>query len=154
MARALILAFLAIFASASLWAQQPQGRAPATGPSASASAIPRWSKIYVDPMPDSFDTYMKAAIREKNVPVVVVSQLDQADFELFGTSTSKKAGAAKIIILGSWHSSEAASIQVLNLAEKTVVFAYSYRNWNSPHGKKSSAEACAKHLKEKIESSK
>jgi hypothetical protein len=35
-----------------------------------------------------------------------------------------------------------------------VVFAYSVNKKNSAHGKKTTAEACAKHLKEKIESRK
>jgi hypothetical protein len=56
--------------------------------------------------------------------------------------------------MGSWHSRESASIKIANLKTGTVAFAYSYNNDNSAHGKKSSAESCAKHLKEKIESKK
>jgi len=32
------------------------------------------------------------------------------------------------------------------------VYAYSYNNTNSAHGKRTAAESCAKHLKEKVES--
>ena len=56
--------------------------------------------------------------------------------------------------MGSWHSRESASIKVANLKSGVIAFAYSYNTDNSAHGKKSSAESCAKHLKEKIESGK
>jgi hypothetical protein len=52
----------------------------------------------------------------------------------------------------NWQSNEQASIQVENLRTSEVVFAYSVNKPSSAHGKKSTAEACAKHLKEKIES--
>jgi hypothetical protein len=52
----------------------------------------------------------------------------------------------------NWQSNEQASIQVANLKTSEIVFAYSANKQNSAHGKKSTAEACAKHLKEKIES--
>jgi curli biogenesis system outer membrane secretion channel CsgG len=50
-----------------------------------------------------------------------------------------------------WRSNEQASIQIVNLKTSEVVFAYSVNKVSSAHGKKSSAEACAKHLKEKID---
>jgi len=134
-------------------AAEPSQSSEASVPEASV-VIPRGAKFYVDPMPDSFDEYMKKAIEAKKVPVTLVDDLEQAEFELSGTSESKKAGAAKIIILGSWHSAESASIKVVNRRQKAVVFAYSFNTSNSSHGKKSSAESCAKHLKAKIESGK
>lgn len=51
-----------------------------------------------------------------------------------------------------WRSNEQASIQITNMKTSEVVFADSVNKMSSAHGKKSSAEACAKHLKEKIES--
>jgi hypothetical protein len=48
----------------------------------------------------------------------------------------------------------AGDIQVANLKTSEIVFAYSANKQSSAHGKKSTAEACAKHLKEKIESKK
>jgi len=55
-----------------------------------------------------------------------------------------------MIFMGSWHSREEASINVANVKTGEIVFAYSAHKENSAHGKKSSAEACAKHLKEKM----
>ena len=123
-------------------------------PAEESMAIPKDAKIFVASMPDNFEQDVKAAITAKKVPVTVVDNRDQADFEITGYSESQKAGAAKAIIMGSWHSRETASIKVANLKSGVIAFAYSYHTDNSAHGKKSSAESCAKHLKEKIESGK
>lgn len=121
---------------------------------ASSMVIPPSAKLFVAPMPDKFDEFIRAAIENKKVPVVVVANRDEADFELTGYSETQKASTAKKLITGSWHSRESASIKVANLKTSEIVFAYSYNTDNSAHGKKSSAESCAKHLKEKIESRK
>jgi hypothetical protein len=71
-------------------------------------------------------------------------------YEITGVAASRKASAAKKIIVGSWHSREEASIQVTDLKSGVVVFAYSYATSNSAHGKQTSAESCAKHLKQAI----
>ena len=117
-------------------------------------AIPAGSKIFISSMKDDFDKDLIAAIQAKKVPVEVVSEKETADFEISGTSESKKAGAAKILIMGSWHSSEQASITITNLKSGESVWAYSVNKSDSAHGMRSTAEACAKHLKEKIESKK
>lgn len=117
---------------------------------AAARTIPKGSKVYIAPM-GGFRTYLKTALKKKRVPVQVVDKKADADYEITGTATSQKAGVAKILITGSWHSREEASIQVTDLKTGVIVFAYSYDNTNSFHGKRSSAESCAKHLKLKIE---
>ena len=111
--------------------------------------IPAGSKIYVAPM-EGFETYLIAALDKKKVPVVVVADKSKADFEITGTSESNKAGWAKIVFAGSLHSSEQAGINVSNLKTGEVVFAYAVNKGNSAHGKQSTAEACAKHLKDKV----
>jgi hypothetical protein len=115
-----------------------------------AGQIPSGAKVFIAPMPNGFDTYLKAAIEKKKLPVVVVADKSTAQFEIAGTSESQKAGAAKIILMGNWHSTEDASIQVANLASGEVVFAYSVHEQSSNRGRQSAAESCAKHLKEKI----
>src|SRR5688572_22916305 len=108
-------------------------------------------KVFVHPMTDGFDSYFKSALTKKRVPVVVVDTRDAADLEIKGTSETQKAGAAKKIFMGSWHSDEQASISVTSVQSGEVVFGYSVNEKNSAHGKRSTAEACAKHLKEAIE---
>lgn len=112
--------------------------------------IPAGSKVFIAPM-DGFETLLKDAMAKKKVPLEIVEDRSQADFEITGKSETQKASTAKKIIMGSWHSREEASINVTNLKTSEVVYAYAYHNPNSAHGKKTSAESCAKHLKEKVE---
>jgi hypothetical protein len=119
-----------------------------------AKVIPAGAKVFINPMADGFETNLADALKSKKVPVEIVTEKDKADFEITGTSESKKAGAAKILITGSWRSREQASITVTNLKSGEAVWAYSVNKSDSAHGKRSTAEACAKHLKEKIESKK
>jgi hypothetical protein len=113
--------------------------------------IPKGAKVFVAPIAGGYDTYLKDAIAKKKVPVEVVASRDQADYEITGTSESQKASTAKKVILGNWHSREEASITVSNIKSSEVVWAYSVHEEASTHGQKSSAEACAKHLKDAIE---
>jgi hypothetical protein len=116
--------------------------------------IPPGSKTFINPMEDGFHEYLKAALQAKKVPLVVVDDKESADFVISGHSETEKASTAKKIIMWNWHSNEQASIQVENHKTSEIVFAYSVNKQSSAHGKKSTAEACAKHLKEKIESKK
>ena len=117
---------------------------------AGTSTIPPGSKVFVAPMA-GFETYLIAALDKKKVPLLVVNDKSLADFEINGASESQKAGWAKIAFTGSIHSSEEASINVSNLKTGAIAFAYAVSKGNSVHGKQSAAEACAKHLKEKME---
>jgi len=97
---------------------------------------------------EGFETFLKAAIVNKNVAINLAEDRSKAEFEITGAAESKKAGAAKKIIMGSFHSTEDASIKVTDLKSGEVVYAYSVHEENSNHGKQSSAESCAKHLKD------
>jgi histidyl-tRNA synthetase len=127
---------------------------PASGQVAASKVLPSGAKVYIAPMPDGFDEFLKAAIEKKKVPVELVSDKDKAEFQITGQAETQKASTAKKVIMWDWRSNEQASIQVGNLQTGEVVFAYSVNKVSSAHGKKSSAEACAKHIKEKIESQK
>jgi cellobiose-specific phosphotransferase system component IIB len=108
------------------------------------------SKVFLAPM-GGFEDELKTAIQKKKVPVVLVTDKDQADYEIAGTSETEKAGVAKKVVMWNWHSNEQASITVTEHKSGEVVFAYSVNKQSSAHGKRSTAEACAKHLKEQIE---
>jgi len=112
--------------------------------------IPANSKVFLAPM-GGFEEDLKAAIQSKKVPVVLVTDKDQADYEIAGTSDTEKASTAKKVVMWNWHSNEQASITVSDRKSGEVVFAYSVNKKSSAHGKRSTAEACAKHLKEQIE---
>ena len=120
----------------------------------STTAIPAGARVFIAPMEDGFADYLKAALTSKKVPLTVVNDKSQAQFEITGHSETEKASVAKKAIMLNWHSNEQASIQVTNVETSAVVFAYSVNKNSSAHGKQSTAEACAKHLKDKIESRK
>ncbi len=112
------------------------------------STLKPGAKVYIASMPDSFDTYLKSAIEKKKVPVTIVDSKESAEFEITGVSETQKAGKAKKIIMLDWRSTEQASISIADLKSGVVVFAYSVNKQSSAHGKQSTAEACAKHIKE------
>jgi hypothetical protein len=157
--RVLILAVLVALAVSGLWSQQPAQSQQPEEPKQTQQTLPinqkiaAGSKVYIASM-DGFETYLKAAIVKKHVALELVEQREKADYELTGVSESKKAGAAKILIMGSIHSREEASIRMTNIKSGEVVYAYSVHKENSAHGKQSTAEACAKHLKDEAVSAK
>jgi hypothetical protein len=113
------------------------------------TTIPRNAKVYIAPM-DGFETYLAAALRKKEVPLVITTDRDAADFEITGTHSKKNAGWAKTIFISP--SPEAtASMQVVNLKTKVVVYADSSHRTTASRGERSTAEKLAKYLKKKIE---
>jgi len=116
-----------------------------------AKKIPAHSKIFLAPM-GGFEQDLKTAIEKKKLPVELVPDRDKADFEITGTSETDKAGTAKKVNLLNWHSNEQAIITITEIKTGTVVYAYSVNKQSSAHGKRSTAEACAKHLKDQIAS--
>jgi hypothetical protein len=111
--------------------------------------IPAGSKVFLEPM-GGFETYLKAAMAKKKVPLQIVDDKAQADFIITGHSDSEKASTAKKVIMGNWHSNEDASINVSDVKTGAVVFAYEANKQSSAHGEQSTAEACAKHLKDQM----
>jgi hypothetical protein len=114
--------------------------------------IRRNAKVFVTPMESGFDNFVIAGLQKKEVPLVVVTNRDKADYEIAGVSDSEKAGWAKMLFLGSQQSKEQASIKVIDLKTNEIVFGYSVHKGNSYRGRQSAGEACAKHIKEVIAS--
>jgi hypothetical protein len=113
--------------------------------------IPRGARVYIGSIEGGYDIYLSAAMHKKEVPVVIVTDKSKADFEMSGVTESDKAGWAKIVFWGNTSSAEQASVKMVNLKTGTVVWGYNVNKGSSVRGKQSSSEACAKHLKEKIE---
>jgi hypothetical protein len=113
--------------------------------------IPSGSKVFIEPIEGGYDIYLAAALHNKKVPIVIVTDKAKAEFELSGVTESEKAGWAKIVFWGNTNTREQASVKMVNLKTGTVVWGYNVNKGNSARGKQSSAESCAKHLKEKIE---
>jgi hypothetical protein len=153
MKRSLVVASLSlcaiiVFGTCLTAVAQEQNSATVVAPA--DTRIPRNSKIYIAPM-DGFETYLAAAIRKKEVPVVMVTEREQADFEITGTHDKKKAGWAKTIFMGDSRDTATASMQVVNLKTKVVVYADSSHRNSANRGERSTAEKLAKYLKKKIE---
>ena len=117
----------------------------------SSKAIERSSRVYVASMEGGFDTFLVAALVKKQVPVTVVTDRAKADYEITGIAESEKAGWAKMLFMNSEQSRELASIKVVELKTGDVVYGYAVHKGNSYRGKQSAAEACAKHMKDKID---
>ena len=125
-----------------------------------ARLIPRNSKVYIAPMisedatkpqAQGFESYLAAALRKKDVPLIIVADRSQADFAIEGTADQKGAGLAKKIILGDFRKSTSASMTVTNLRTGVVAYADSSDRASANRGLRSSAEKLAKYLKRKIE---
>jgi len=125
-----------------------------------ARLIPRNSKVYIAPMisedpkesqSQGFETYLAAALRKKDVPLLIVANQSQADFIIEGTADKKAAGLAKKLLLGDFRKSTSASMSVTNLRTGVVAYADSSDRSSANRGLRSSAEKLAKYLKKKIE---
>jgi hypothetical protein len=160
---ALTLMFLLAFSTLALAQDKPDAKttAPAQTMSAAdkfeAERIPRNSKIYIahflaeGEKDTGFSGYLAAAIRKKNVPVILVNDDKDADFVISGSADQKGAGAVKKIFLGDFRKTTSASIVVTNTRTGVVAFADSSHRDSANRGMRSSAEKLAKYLKKKIE---
>ncbi|HJZ66470.1 MAG TPA: hypothetical protein VKD70_19245 [Candidatus Acidoferrum sp.] len=121
--------------------------APSAAPS-TAEVLP--NSVFIAPM-NGFENYLAAALEKKKVPITVVADQSRAAYVITGTSEEKKPGAMKMLVFGQIHADNAASIQMVDQRTGAVVFAYAVNKKNTLHGDQTTAEACAKHLKEKLE---
>jgi len=123
-----------------------------------ANLIPLNSKIFIAEFKsedterpvEGFESYMAAAMRKKGVPVILVADRSQADFEIAGSADKKAAGFAKKWLLGDFRRSTSASLTVTNLHTGVVAYADSSDRASANRGLRSSAEKLAKYLKKKM----
>jgi len=142
---AIVFAFAAVAQTS-----QPQNSGAPGVPWPADNRIPRNSKVYIEYM-GGFETYLAAAFRKKEVPLVMVTDPGLADFTISGTHETKNAGWAKTIFMGDARSSASASMQVVNVRTNVIVYADSSHRWSANRGERSTAEKLAKYLKKKIE---
>jgi len=116
----------------------------------SKEKIPNGSRVYIAPL-NGYESFLVAAVVKKETPIVVVNSREKADYEITGVSETVQAGWAKMLFMGSQQSNEQASIVMTNLKSGVAVWGYNVNKTNSYKGKQSSSEACAKHLRARIE---
>lgn len=125
--------------------------------------------IYIEPM-DGYETYLSAAIVKKHVPLVIVADKDKSEFTITSSVSQRVPNAPAIVINntngqnnsgphsgyptpGSFGSTNA-SISVIDNRSSQITFAYAVGKSRNTNQLQSTAEACAKHLKEFIEKKK
>jgi hypothetical protein len=138
-------------------AAKPEQAAPPDVPAvppepvtAASMRITPGATVFIEPM-NGFGTYILAAFRKKNVELIPVASAEQAHYIISGVSDEKKAGFAKMFVMGDIHSDNEASIQMADRRTGAIVFAYSVNKKSTWHGDQTTAEACAKHLKSMME---
>ncbi len=100
-------------------------------PGPEANPVPAGSKIYLKAA-NGFDTQLSTALRKDKVPVVLVTEKSNADFELSGFADRD------------------AKLTLLNLKTGAVVFAVAVNKKGAKHGPQGMAEACARRLQEAV----
>ncbi len=146
MVRGLLLSLA--LAAPPAFAQTP---APAPNPALTdvgRNQIRGGAAVFIEPM-DGFDTSLSAALLKKKVPLLVVDDRSKADYVISGASHIENAGWAKTIFISPNPHAEA-SIKMNDARTGALLFAYSVDKPNAARGNQSTAEACAKHLKEAI----
>src|SRR5581483_10374814 len=107
---------------------------------------PHTANVYIDSI-GGFGTHLAAAFQAKAVPLTIVADRRQADFEISGAAESREASLSQSILINQGGSRERASVNLINLKTGKVVFAYAYDRGYALFGKRSAAEACAKLLR-------
>ena len=113
-------------------------------------------KIYIAPM-QGFETYLAAAFTKKTVPATAIQNSDGADFVLQATpvqqnaeSTGSKIARCLFAYCAGINGTNNVSVQLIDVKTNSMVWAYSVKKQGSANFQ-SSAEACAKHLKNWLE---
>lgn len=110
--------------------------------------VPAGSNIFVDSN-NGFDTFILAALQNKQVQLHLVSSLDKADYILDSSLFHNSEAIATPDFAKAGRTSEAAFKLTAKSGE--IVWAYAVSKGIFSRGKQSVAEACAKHLKEIVQ---
>jgi hypothetical protein len=136
-----------------------------------ASKIRSGSTVYIEPM-DGYETYLAAALTKKHVPLIAVADRSKAEYVITGTVGHRTPAQPAVVVNNTNNSggnsafengmqraaerqaargSTSASISVIDAQSSQIVFAYAVGKSGNTNQIQSTAEACAKHLKEFIE---
>lgn len=113
-------------------------------------------KIYIAPQ-GGFESYLAGAFTKKNVPAQMVQTEEGADYilnpapvEQKPESAGSKIARCMFAYCAGIEGTQTASVTLIDTQTKAVVWAYNVRKGGSSNFQ-SSAEACAKHLKNWLE---
>ena len=115
-----------------------------------------YPKIYIAP-DNGFESYLAGAFTKKSVPAQMVQTEEAADYilkpapvEQKPESTGGKIARCMFAYCAGIEGSQTASVTLIDAKTKAVVWAYNVKKGGSSNFQ-SSAEACAKHLKQWLE---
>ncbi len=108
------------------------------------------AKVFIVPN-QGFQNELSAAFLKKHTPVTVMANESGAAYRIETSFTSKKGSTARAIFTHVSGAETTASMRVVDVKTGDVVFAYSVRKGERTN-QQSDAEACAKHLKQFVES--
>jgi hypothetical protein len=115
-----------------------------------------YPKIYIAPQ-NGYESYLAGAFTKKNVPAQIVQTGEASDYILKAApveqkpeSTGGKIARCMFAYCAGIEGSQTASVTLVDTKTNTVVWAYNVKKGGSSNFQ-SSAEACAKHLKEWLE---
>lgn len=103
---------------------------PTGQPVPAANRITAGATVFIAPQ-NGFQKYLAAALQKKNVPLVAVSSPEHATYILKSVSAS--------------------SVQLIDQRTGAIVFSYAPGKNSNVRGQQTTAEACARHLKDQIE---
>ena len=124
---------------------------------AQALEVKAGSTVYIEPM-NGYEGYLAAALLKKHVPLVVVTDKAKADY-IIASSLDSREGDKPLVVVGNSMprrrdlGETSANIRVIDAKTSAVVFSYTSSK-NSADNFQSTAEGCAKHLREFIEKKK
>ncbi len=108
------------------------------------------SKVYVKPTKDDFDRYLMAEIQKEELPIVLVTKRETAEFEITVTSHSNKTEVSQSSILPDEEPYDDETISIINLKTGGIIFSDTVYDRRSRRGYKYTAEICVKHLRKVI----
>jgi hypothetical protein len=115
-----------------------------------------YTKIYIAP-DNGFESYLAGAFTKKSVPAQIMQTEEGADYilkpapvEQKPESTGGKIARCMFAYCAGIEGSQTASVTLIDAKTNAVVWAYNVKKGGSSNFQ-SSAEACAKHLKQWLE---
>jgi hypothetical protein len=139
---------------------------------AQTAQIKSGSTVYIEPM-DGYETYLAAAFAKKQVPIIIVADKDKATYIVRSTVSHRTPSQPAVVVNNTNGNSNgnsafeegmrkgeaekaargatSASVSIIDANSSQIVFAYSVGKAGNTNQVQSTAEACAKHLKEFIE---
>lgn len=85
--------------------------------------LERGSKLFIEPMPQDLDSYIKAEVVKQKIKLLIVGSPDDADYVMVGTSTEEERRKWHEGWLTAERDKTAGSVSIVKRADKSLVWA-------------------------------